>query len=265
MTAMSSALHMETMGSGTPVVLLHGWGMHAGVFSPLSAHLMQTYRAVAVDLPGHGESAAFEQFAELERLADYTVKQLLPVLESGAVVLGWSLGGLLAQAMAIAYPQYISKLVLICSTPRFVLADDWRYGLRPEVLEAFADDLRKDDASTLSRFLSLQFFGSADQKVRLREARKLLLARPRAQSSALAQGLSLLMRSDLRSRLGEISCPALVINAEHDTLVPAAAGQYLAEQVADGRCVIIRGAGHAPFLSHTAGVTHFLDQFLNEY
>lgn len=265
MTLLSRALHIEKTGSGSPVILLHGWGMHAGVFSPLSQNLAQNGQAMAVDLPGHGESAPFEHFAELDVLADYMAKQLLPVLESGAVLLGWSMGGLLAQAIAMAYPQYIRKLVLMCSTPCFIQTNDWSCAIKPGVLDSFAAELQRDDAGTLSRFLSLQFFGSSDQKVRLREARSLLLARPRAQSGALAQGLDLLKRSDLRSRLGGIHCPTLVINAEHDTLVPAAAGQYLAEQVVNGRCVIIHGAGHAPFLSHTAIVMNFLDRFLDEH
>lgn len=262
---MSQALHVESVGSGAPLILLHGWGMHAGLFAPLAAQLAQTHRAIAIDLPGHGESAGFEQFADLDRVVDYLVQQLLPVFESGATLLGWSLGGLLAQAIAMAYPEYISKLVLVCSTPRFILADDWSCAIRPAVLENFAADLQRDDASTLSRFLALQFLGSSNQKARLREARSLLLARPRAQRSALTGGLSLLQHADLRSRLGRIHCSTLIINAEHDTLVPAAAGRYLAEQVSDGRCVIVRGAGHAPFLSHPGVVMQFLDRFLHEY
>lgn len=263
--AMNTALHVESIGSGKPIVMLHGWGMHAGMLTPLAHHLSRTHRAAAVDLPGHGASTAFAQFDNLEKLAEYIVKQLLPVFERGVVLLGWSLGGLVAQAIAIAYPKYINKLVLFCSTPCFIQASDWHCAISHEVLDSFAADLLRDEESTLSRFLSLQFLSAPDQKVRLREARRLLFARPRAQIGALKQGLALLKQSDLRPQLGEISCPTLVINAERDALVPPAAGQYLAEQVGDGHYVIIKGAGHAPFLSHTSVVCEFLDQFIDEH
>lgn len=262
---MSGHLHVLLAGQGRPVVLLHGWGMHAGVFQAVSDHLAQHHSVAAVDLPGHGESDVFEQFADLTQLAAYIVENMLPLFQTGVVLIGWSLGGLLAQAIAIRYPQYVTKLVLICSTPSFRQHADWQCAVEDKVLTAFAADLQRDYQGTLARFLALQFFGAPRQKESLRQARTLLFSRPQAQPGTLTQGLHLLQHSDLRTKLSEIRCPTLVINGEHDTLVPAAAGAYLAEHVSAGRCVIVKGAGHAPFLSHVETVTYFLDRFIYEY
>lgn len=262
---MTAALHVELSGEGAPIVLLHGWGMHAGVFQPLSAYLARRNTVAAVDLPGHGESAAYSQFADLNQVATYIVEQLSQLFQAGVILVGWSLGGLLAQAIAIRYPQYLHKLILLCSTPCFRQCEDWHCAVESSVLAAFARDLQRDYRGTLSRFLALQFLGAPNQKEDLRQARGLLFSRPPAQPGMLEQGLQLLQNSDVRLQLGAIRCPTLIINAEHDTLVPLAAGRYLSEHVSDGRCVIIKGAGHAPFLSHTETVTNFLERFIYEH
>ena len=51
-----SALHVDVVGSGPPLVLLHGWAMHGGVFAPLVARMRETFTLHVVDLPGHGLS-----------------------------------------------------------------------------------------------------------------------------------------------------------------------------------------------------------------
>ncbi|MEJ2361806.1 MAG: pimeloyl-ACP methyl ester esterase BioH [Gammaproteobacteria bacterium] len=262
---MGEPLHVEVTGEGRPIVLLHGWGMHAGVFQDLSEQLAPRHRMLAVDLPGHGESEVFDQFNDLAKLTAHIIEQLLPLVQTGFTLLGWSLGGLLAQAMAIRYPQYINKLVLLCSSPLFQRRDDWPHAVEADVLRSFAAELQRDYRGTLARFLALQFLGSENQKETLRRARTLLFARPQPDPATLEQGLQLLNHTDLRQQLSQIQCPVLVLNAEHDTLVPPGAGRYLAEHVANGRAVIIKGAGHAPFLSHRQILTNFLERFLDEY
>lgn len=259
------ALHIETYGSGRPIVLLHGWGMHSGLFLPMGEHLARRHTIVAVDLPGHGESSAYAQFADLAQHAGYLVDQLSRLFQEGVTLVGWSLGGLLAQYLAAQYPQYIDKLILLSSTPCFRRLQDWTYAIEDKVLTGFAADLMRDYQGTLSRFLALQFLGAQQQKENLRRARELLFARPQPQPDMLLQGLRLLETSDLRTELRRVQCPTLIINGERDTLVPSVAAQYLAEHLADARAIVIEGAGHAPFLSHSDLVSFFLDRFLHEH
>ena len=260
-----SVLHVERYGQGRPVVLLHGWGMHAGVFQPLGEQLAQQYAVAAVDLPGHGDSAGYDQFADLSQHAAYLVEQLSNLFEQGVTLLGWSLGGLLAQFIALRYPKCINNLVLLCSTPCFRQREDWACAIEDDVLTTFANDLVQDYPGTLSRFLALQFMGAQKQKENLRRARDLVFSRPQPRRDMLQQGLQLLKTVDLRPHLHEIHCPTLIINGERDSLVPTPAAQYMAETLPDARCVILKGAGHAPFLSHQANVNYFLERFLHEH
>lgn len=264
MAPQSELIHVDSSGSGRPIVMLHGWGMHGGMFKPLVDAFTRKHSVATVDLPGHGFSAGFDHVADPTRHADYLVTQLSALFEQGVTLVGWSLGGLLAQSIAAQYPQYVRRLVLVCSTPSFVEREDWKYAIDNAVLRLFAENLLRDYEGTLSRFLALQFLGSQDQKTQLRRARDLVFSRRQPQPAMLQQGLQLLEQADLRTQLDKITCPTLIINSERDTLVPPAAAQYLAEHLPNGRSVIIKGAGHAPFLSHTATVTQFMERFIHE-
>lgn len=258
-------LHIEQVGEGCPVVLLHGWGMHAGIFDSLVQQISGYHTVAAVDLPGHGESGSYDQFEDISQLGNYLVSELTPLLREGAVLVGWSLGGLLAQYIAARYPAYVKKLILFSSTPCFVQREDWPSAIELNVLSAFADELIHNFQGSLLRFLALQFKGSENPRENLRHARELIFARPQPDAQTLQQGLQLLANTDLRKLLNQISCPTLIINGERDTLVPTTSAPYLGEHLQNARCVIFKGAGHAPFLSHPALTTHFVEGFLHEH
>ncbi len=264
-TAVASGLHVEHYGQGQPVVMLHGWGMHAGVFQPLGKQLAQEHHIAAVDLPGHGDSSGFDQFADIAQHADYLMARLSGLFREGVTLLGWSLGSLLAQYIASQYPEYIKKLILFCSTPCFRQRQDWPCAIEDKVLTGFAADLMQDYQGTLTRFLALQFMGAQNPKENLRQARELVFAKPPPQREMLQLGLQLLETCDLRDQLDAIHCPVLIINGERDALVPTSAARFLVEHLNNSRGVIIKGAGHAPFLSHRENVRYFVERFLDEH
>ena len=91
----SEALHVETAGNGPPLVLLHGWAMHSGIWGPLVGRLARRFRVHAVDLPGHGHSPLAGSFT-LEG-ASTAVATSIPFDAGPLTVFGWSLGGLIAR------------------------------------------------------------------------------------------------------------------------------------------------------------------------
>ncbi len=127
------ALHVERHGSGPDLVLLHGWGLHGGVWSALAARLATSFRVHVVDLPGHGGSRD-ALLAGLDGLVD-AVAEVTPV---GARVCGWSLGGLAALRLAARHPAQVAALALVSTTPCFVRRDDWPHAMAPETLADFA-------------------------------------------------------------------------------------------------------------------------------
>ena len=85
------SLHVEVVGKGPPLVLLHGWAMHGGVFAPLVARLRDRYTLHIVDLPGHGLSRDCDIPLALDPCVEAIAAHVPP-----APWCGWSLGGLIA-------------------------------------------------------------------------------------------------------------------------------------------------------------------------
>jgi pimeloyl-[acyl-carrier protein] methyl ester esterase len=238
-------MHIESSGSGPPLVLVHGWAMHGGIFQPLRAALEQRFTVHRVDLPGHGASR--ERTGRLE-LGDLARRIADAVPE--ALWLGWSLGGLVALQAALERPRQVRGLVLVATNPRFVVAPDWPHGVAHAVFDAFARELRDDWRGTVDRFLALECIGADHARAELRELRTHVFERGEPALHALEDGLRLLADCDLRAALPRIGVPSLWIAGRRDRLVPWAALQHAAALCGNGSFVAIDGGGHAPFIGH---------------
>jgi len=236
---------------GTPLLLIHGWGMHGGMWESVAKQLARNFDVYAADLPGHGYSKTGKKDEPVSPLTlDAIVDRLSVQFDGPLNVCGWSLGGQVALRWALRHPQQVERLVLVASTPCFVRLDDWRFALSVEILEEFAVNLQQNYAQTLKRFLSLQMRGSEQEREVLALLRDDLFSRGEPDLGALQSGLNILRDSDLRGVLPEVGQPVLVLAGERDTLIPHQATKYFAERLANGRLATIKGAAHAPFLSH---------------
>ena len=251
------SLHVETQGSGAPLLLIHGWGMHGGMWGGVAERLAEHFRVLAVDLPGHGFSAGRgssrhdgDVGMNPDLHIDTIVDELAAQFSEPLSVCGWSLGGQIALRWALRHPQQIDRLVLVASTPCFVRRPGWECGMAQETLAGFAAALQQDYALTLRRFLALQVRGSERERELLAALRGALSSRGEPDMRALQAGLEILRDCDLRDALPDIRQPALVVCGERDTLAPPEASHYLAVQLPDARLAEIKGAAHAPFLSH---------------
>jgi len=242
------SLHVESAGSGPPLVLLHGWAMHSGLWMPVLPRLVSRFRVHLIDLPGHGHSAPIAP-CTLAGIAAAVAAHCASLPEP-PTVLGWSLGGAVALQWALDEPDAVAKLILVSTTPCFVARDDWPHAMSAETLRRFGDELSASYQSTLRRFVTLQLQGSERARDLLAELRAQLGARGTPTQQGLEDALAALTAIDLRPRVGTIKQPALVVTGESDTLVPAAAGAWLGATLPAGRLASIAGAAHAPFLSH---------------
>jgi pimeloyl-[acyl-carrier protein] methyl ester esterase len=254
------SLYTQTSGEGPDLVLVHGWGLHGGIWDPLVPLLEPHFRVTRVDLPGHGRSP-WQGQADLVAVT----AAVLEVAAPEAAWLGWSLGGLVAAQAALAAPERVRQLVLLASTPSFVRRPGWQSAMLPVLLDTFAADLEADYSGTLNRFLSLQVRGSEDGAAVLRTLRAKLLEHGEPSAQALRAYLGLLRGTDLRHRLGTVRCPVLLLMGERDTLVPVAAGRQAEQLIPGARLQVIAGAGHAPFLVHPRSVATTLQGFLQPF
>jgi pimeloyl-[acyl-carrier protein] methyl ester esterase len=215
----------------------------------------------AVDLPGHGHSAATDPYT-LDEIAA-AVDAAVPAGEPFAV-LGWSLGGAVAMNWACYRPQRVARLVLVSTSPCFVAGPDWPHAMAAATLARFGDELRVAYRATLQRFLSLQLHGSDPGRAALALMRKHLFARGEPAPEVLGAALGILAAIDLRAVAPSIAQPTRVIAGDRDTLAPPAAARWLAAAMPHATYAEIAGAGHAPFLSHPDAFDRAVGAFLDD-
>jgi len=247
------ALHVELAGQGPDLVLLHGWGLHGGVWQGLARELAPAFRLHLVDLPGHGHSRA-NPFGSLDAVAD----AVAAVVPAGAALCGWSLGGLVAMRLATRHAGRLRAIALVSTTPCFARRDDWPHAMARETLEDFAAGLRDDPARTIRTFVNLNALGGPHARDRMRDLAALLVERGTPFAESLAAGLAVLHDEDLRAEAAAIDLPAAVIHGARDALVPAGAGRWLAAALPFARYTEIADAAHLPFVSHCAEVAQAL-------
>jgi pimeloyl-[acyl-carrier protein] methyl ester esterase len=250
-------LATEVFGQGPELVLVHGWGMNAGVWAPLREQLAARWRVSAIELPGHGASGFDPAATSLDDWAD----ALLAAAPERALWLGWSLGGQLSLAAAARAPERLVGLALAATNPRFVRDDDWPSAMPAATFHGFAEQLAGDAPRTLDRFLALQVRGAAGASDTLRTLRAATRARPAPQSGALDAGLQLLLQNDLRQVSGELTVPSLWLYGGRDALVPATTAAALRQLQPAAQVHTVEPAGHAPFLSHPATCLDLLAHF----
>ncbi len=251
-------LFRTTLGNGPELVLVHGWGLHGGIWAGLAPALAARFHVTVVDLPGHGLSAEVRA-RDLDAYAD----ALAAVVPGRATWLGWSFGATVLLCMCLRHRQLVERLVLVGATPRFVRAPDWLWGMEPEALDTFARDLSSSYHVTLQRFLSLQLGMDETARTLARQMRVELFRYGQPDPVGLDAGLAILRTADLRALLPCLQVPCQVIHGARDRLVPVAAAQFLAASLGTSSHVLA-SAGHAPFLSHPEEFRAVLDAFLHD-
>ena len=254
-------LHYETHGKGNPILLLHGWALNGRVWDEVVPALSQYGQVITVDLPGHGKSdlPANGRF-DLGTLCN----ELKPLLSENTIVMGWSLGALVAFNLSHRYPELIKKLVIVAGSPQFVQSSGWPHAMPQETFNGFATTLVDDYRATIQRFLAIQALGSEHARHAIMALRERVFINGEPQLTALRAGLNLLSNSNIREQLPNIHCPTLIVLGEKDRLIPPSAGTDTAALLPDAHVVILSGAGHAPFISHPQEFLHITTPFINE-
>nr|WP_256444217.1 pimeloyl-ACP methyl ester esterase BioH [Aestuariibacter sp. A3R04] len=239
------------------MVLLHGWGMNSGVFEHFIPLLEQDFRITTIDLPGFGENNSYLPDTYSVGALAHAIHDILP---HQSIVAGWSLGGMVAQQLAMDYPERVAALVTIASTPRFVNGPCWP-GIQAELLAQFEAELARNYHKTLERFLAIQAMGSATAKQDMKAIKQSISAFPSPSEAALKSALNLLSTEDLRHQVGKIKQPTLRIYGRLDSLVPTSGIDRICELHPQSDTVVLPHASHAPFISHPQQSADIIRQF----
>jgi pimeloyl-ACP methyl ester carboxylesterase len=243
----------EDTGGDRPVVVLsHGLLMNRAMFEPQVAALRDAFRVVTWDERGHGE-------AEHEGSWTYwdSARDVLALLDhlgvEQAVLGGMSQGGFLSLRAALLAPQRVRALVLLDTQagPEDPDAGPMYWSMAQAWAEGGADPATLDVAASI-------ILGPADHRPWIRLWEEM----PRHRATQVVG--TLLEREDITDRLGEITCPAIVVHGSIDAAIPVAKAEALANGLPNAvPLVVVEGAGHAANLSHpdavNAAVRGFLD------
>jgi pimeloyl-[acyl-carrier protein] methyl ester esterase len=253
-------IHQQTFGKGRPIVLVHGWAMHSGIWQDFARQLAQNYQVTCIDLPGHGRSEIIDNFT-LERISDALINA---VYEQRSCWLGWSLGTTVVLDIARRFPERVNSLVLLAGNPAFTQTAQWP-GMNINLLDAFSEKLNEDCHATLVRFLSLQVNNLPDYKTLLRTLKSAVLECDAPDNETLQGGLEILKHADLRPALSDALVPVSVVLGTRDTLVPVSVGQNIQALAPEIALNIIDKAGHVPFLSHPQEVLAIISRFMDKW
>ena len=250
-------MHIKKIGQGKDLVLIHGWGMHSGIWEPIIDRFSNQYTLHLVDIPGMGKSHVINPY-DLDHVTEEISKALPPSFD----ILGWSLGSLIAIKMSLMYPKKIHRMVLVGGTPCFINQTDWSYGVDIRDFNNFANNLFKNYKSTMINFYILQLMHSKNSKLIIKKLKEMEAVENPPEIKSLQLGLDILLHNDLRNDINKIKHQTLLITGDMDRLTPKSASIWLESHLKESQLKLIKGASHIPFLSHSDEFFNCLDQFL---
>ncbi len=251
-------IYYETAGQGAAVSLLHAGiadrRMWDAQFEPLAQH----FRVLRYDLRGFGQTEAealpFSHHEDLRGLLDALG------IERTALV-GCSNGGRVAMNFALAYPERVSALVMVCSSPGGFKYQGESPALWPEIVAAFeAGDLERTAALEMQLWAVGPYRAPEQVDVAIRDlvTEMDLIALKKEDSIAEEQPFA----PPAVERLGELRLPVLIVVGDVDSPVTLEAGNIMAAQIAGAHKVVITNAAHLPNLEHPDEFNRVVGEFL---
>ena len=250
-------LAWEEAGQGLPVVLLHAFPLHRGMWSAQLDGLSKRYRVIAPDFRGFGESQGAEEDSTMELLAE-DVRGLLDALKLERVVLGGlSMGGYVSFAFYRRYPERVAALILADtrSTPDTPDGRKQRHEL--------AGIAERQGSEAVAERMVTRLLAPATPDRRpdiVAQVRKMILSNSPAALARALRGMA--ARPDSTPVLRTIKCPTLVLVGEEDILTPPTDSEALTKAIQYAKLERIRGAGHLSNLERPGAFTRAVSDFL---
>jgi 3-oxoadipate enol-lactonase len=236
---MTAVPAFTTLGGGPTVLMLHGIGGGHLSFAPQVESLATAgYRAVAWDMPGYGHSAPIEPYT-FKGLAQSCV-QLIESLQARSVILvGHSMGGMVAQEVVARRPDLVNRLVLCGTSPAFGKPDgDWQ---REFIAQRTAPLEAGKTMAELAETLVPQMVGPGSLPEGVRLATHCMgLVR----AATYRRALECIVTFDRRANLPNISVPTLLVAGEHDRNAPPAVMRKMADAIPRSSFIEMKGIGH---------------------
>lgn len=231
-------IHFRVEGSGPHVTLIHGVGASLGSWDDIAPALARSFTVVRADLPGHGQSERIVGNCTLADLAEGVRVVWNHLQVERTDLAGFSLGGLIAQSLALSDPERIRRLAILSAVA--ARTEEERAKVVDRLKRLKEQGIAGVTAAAEERWFTPGFRAAYPDRVRERMA-ALLANDPQSYAAAY----TVFATSDLAERLAEIPHPTLVATGEHDQGSNTRMAQLMHDRIRDSRLVVLPDLRHS--------------------
>lgn len=257
LTHAGATLRYDRIGSGPTVLLIHGWLGNRTFWERQVTALRDRFTVVTVDLRGHGESSPPRSGYTIGAMAA-DLEQLVRALGAQRIALvGWSMGGLIAQELARRLGDRASALVLVCTT-----AGGLTDPKNPHANAATTAEMQTAVAADFRAFVrgfAANLFKAGAESPLVPWAVSQMQKTPPHVAEACLEGI---LAVDGRAKLAAIRTPTLVVHGRHDLLFPVAMAEELAKGIPTAQLALFEDSGHSPNLEEPERFNEVVGAFL---
>jgi len=252
--------YYDLQGQGQPLVFIHGWGVNHRIWRQQVKYFNPSYKALAVDLPGHGRTQyhtiTFEDMV-------YGLIDVINALGLAPVTLiGSSLGGLVAFKVYDVCPQIVRSMIFVGSHPKFARGENYPAGLDVARIRKLAGQLETHYPNMLNIFFRSLFTSQERSTRRFKWIQTFRKTDALPERQALLAMLDILEKQDLRHVLPKIRIPVQFVTGTQDYICPRALYDRIRADLPSARFDWFENCGHFPFLSKPLEFNLILEDFL---
>lgn len=254
-------LHVDDVGTGQAVVLVHGWSMSGAFFQRQVPALSRTNRVVVPDLRGHGQS---EKVLNGHTVATYAsdLRELFVARDvSRPILLGWSMGAMVVYEYLKQFGQgEVAGIIIVEQPPSDFAWEGYEFGVfTMQALAETNQQIQTDQRGLAQAFAELMVHDPAAETIQWMVDEILKVPPAIASTILLDQTLR-----DYRPFLPEIRVPTLVLFGADPKLTNPAAGEYIARQVPKARFHLFSHSSHCPFYEEAGAFNQEVEAFAAE-
>ncbi len=252
-------LAYDDEGSGTPVMLLHGYPFNRSMWREQVEELKQHHRVIVPDLRGHGESAVTPGVATMAVMAGDVAALLESLQVSRPAIGGLSMGGYVALAFCRLFPLQVRSLVL-ADTRAQGDTEEGKLNREQQAEKALREGIEGIADSLLPKLLAPKTVAKRPEIVK--RVREMMVATDPAGAAAALRGMA--QRQDQTSFLSHIVAPTLILVGSEDALTPVADAELMHREIGGSRMQIIEGAAHISNIEQPEDFNQAMLEFLGD-
>lgn len=248
---LGTTTHYQQIGTGLPLVLLHGWGCDWQIWSPVISPLSEKYQLIIPDLPVLGQSSlpsddvwdSFQYSTWLNEL----LNQLIP--NTPFILAGHSFGGKIASIYAAEYPSELLKGLIIIDSAGLPVKLSPKEQFTQSLAQLIPQSVKKTVGSKIKKLLLNQLNIATDYQ-QANEQQQAVLRK--------------IVREDISHELAQISLPSLVVWGKEDQTTPLEKGELFAELLSDATLKVFDKSGHYPFIDESELFVETVNEYISQ-